>query len=558
MKYVTTSNIQLYDELIKKYIDSEFGNQEDMLTYGIEWEDSLNPDVKRIGNLEFHKSLPIQSQLKGCIAQGNKIMYWLNEDDWRFRKDTEGFVLRNQQMGVQLTDPYLLSKGDEGYDPDNSVVEFSITNDLFSDQRYKNQYVRLKSEIDETVEWQPQKIISIDTETKTARCRGIFPKNTALITLLKLEIGSVLNGYDGTVRIYCPTFYIKSSSENGVNKVQISSIKLDETWYEQKHCLIDAYRCTILRSVPENMGYLSNLPINSLVSICNTETYCRGCANDATKDQYLETDQFKTDLGKSVCTISPSQAFNYLPNTNSHEITYNQYKNILYWLWVIEYGSFNTRTNFNPNLTDEGYRQGGLGKGFENITSSILKNYNGNYPLIPCGLLNEFGNNTGSKIVSITFDSTPQTFTLTRWRGFDCLFQDSYTWLQCIVTKFYKDHNDIYMWDDPTEKWDDVSNKEYFGRTDTAQKLVLKYKLGDKADVICDTSVGYSSNINQGMCALYSSKVADTTSETTYTNFFAAGGYNSSDLSSIMSMIIAYSYTYGSYLIGFRSVSDLD
>jgi hypothetical protein len=25
--------------------------------------------------------------LKGCIAQAGKIIYWLDEDDWRFRKN---------------------------------------------------------------------------------------------------------------------------------------------------------------------------------------------------------------------------------------------------------------------------------------------------------------------------------------------------------------------------------------------------------------------------------------------------------------------------------------
>jgi hypothetical protein len=45
-----------------------------------------------------------------------------------------------------------------------------------------------------------------------------------------LEVGSRLDGYDGTVRIYCPTFYIKSESIDDIRRVWISTYKIDDTW----------------------------------------------------------------------------------------------------------------------------------------------------------------------------------------------------------------------------------------------------------------------------------------------------------------------------------------
>jgi len=39
-----------------------------------------------------------------------------------------------------------------------------------------------------------------------------------------------LDGYDGTVRVYCPNFYIKSESEGTKRRVWISEAKIDDTW----------------------------------------------------------------------------------------------------------------------------------------------------------------------------------------------------------------------------------------------------------------------------------------------------------------------------------------
>jgi len=98
--------------------------------------------------------------------------------------------------------------------------------------------------------------------------------------------------------VYTPEFYIKgftsevdgdpyweastSTREISVPKithkvtdVYISTVKIDDTWEYQPEGLLGAYRGSILRTVPENMGYLSTLPQNAIVSIANTNTYCR-------------------------------------------------------------------------------------------------------------------------------------------------------------------------------------------------------------------------------------------------------------------------------------------
>ena len=59
-----------------------------LLAYGVEW-DSTNssPVLARIGNMSLHKSLPIQSALRGCVCQGKRIMYYLDPNDWSKKAD---------------------------------------------------------------------------------------------------------------------------------------------------------------------------------------------------------------------------------------------------------------------------------------------------------------------------------------------------------------------------------------------------------------------------------------------------------------------------------------
>lgn len=55
----------------------------DMMSYGVEWDVTVaDPTCTRIGNQLFHKSLPIQSEYKGCVVKNGKLQYYLNPNDW--------------------------------------------------------------------------------------------------------------------------------------------------------------------------------------------------------------------------------------------------------------------------------------------------------------------------------------------------------------------------------------------------------------------------------------------------------------------------------------------
>ncbi len=351
-------------------ISSTFTGMEELLAYGVQFDTEVaDPHLTRIGNLSLHKSLPIQSQLKGCIAQGSNIMYWLGESDWRFRKEA-------------ISEEVTLNVSDDTY---------TLTADIFSTLQYNKQWIK----IDDV----PCQISSIDTTTNTAALIA----NDDLIALSlesgtkTVELGSVLNGYDGTVRVYCPSFYIKSETEGTTCKVWISTVKINDSYTFQPEILLDAYRSTVLNTVPTNMGYLSTLPVNSVISVVNTETYCRGGGNRSAQDTHLSTNIFRTDLGKPRTYISRSIMRTYAKNTNSALLSYSQYKNIFYWLWVIEYANFNSQEAYNATLTDDGYRQGGMGSGVITWNQNDWTGFNVQYPITPCGYCNEFGNGTNVK-----------------------------------------------------------------------------------------------------------------------------------------------------------------
>lgn len=64
------------------------------ISYGIQYEDGQsNPVLTRIGNLNMHKSLPIQSQYAGCVVKDGVLQYYLDPNDWS--KKMSGIIAPN-------------------------------------------------------------------------------------------------------------------------------------------------------------------------------------------------------------------------------------------------------------------------------------------------------------------------------------------------------------------------------------------------------------------------------------------------------------------------------
>lgn len=80
--------------------------------YGIEWTKDDN-DIIRIGNAKFHRELPIQNRLKGCVYNEKKISYFLNPTGWA-KPLENGFIPpldgSDGDVGVRVPEFYMCVK----------------------------------------------------------------------------------------------------------------------------------------------------------------------------------------------------------------------------------------------------------------------------------------------------------------------------------------------------------------------------------------------------------------------------------------------------------------
>lgn len=362
---------------------------------------------------------------------------------------------------------------------------------------------------------------------------------------------SVLDGTDGTVKVHSIKFYGKSGSKENKRWVKISTVKIDDTWVEIPELLIDAYRCTV---------DTTNSDTPKAVSVVNTSAEFRGGANRASMDDYLDSDKFRTDLGKPRTSVSRATMRTYAKNADSELLCYEYYKWIFYWCWVIEYATFNSQAAYNADLTAEGYHQGGLGDGVTTWDSTNWKNYNDYCPLTPCGYCNEFGNFTGVKDLvipeTVKDESTTiasKTFKVPRWRGFDNPFGDIWTNLDGIILKREAANEDsnVYTTTNPEEFTDEVGSKSIAGIEVAREGYIKAFDLGRTGEII-PSEVGGSSTTY--MCDYHWCNVSNTSLRT-----LLVGGYANNGTGSGLGFFHStYGVGYADTYVGFRTIIRLN
>lgn len=83
----------------------------DMMSYGVEWDTTVaDPTCTRIGNPLFHKSLPIQSEYKGCVVKNGKLQYYLNPNDWTKTSNGSNSNLDGTDGDVMIHTPKFYGK----------------------------------------------------------------------------------------------------------------------------------------------------------------------------------------------------------------------------------------------------------------------------------------------------------------------------------------------------------------------------------------------------------------------------------------------------------------
>ena len=294
---------------------------------------------------------------------------------------------------------------------------------------------------------------------------------------------SVLDGTDGDVMVHIPKFYGKSGSNGNKRWVRIATTKIDSSWVEIPEMFVSAYRITTYTDTDKT----------KVASVVNTTANYRGGSNRSDNDEYLDTDKFRTDLGKPITNVSRSTMRTNANNSGQELLCYEYYKWVFYWAYVIEYANFNSQKEFNSELTSDGYHQGGLGSGLTNWNYSDWGKYNNNNPITPCGYTNEFGNFSGIKQILVPQtqinDSTEvneKTLYANRWRGFENPFGDILTNLDGIVLKrdSANQESKVYTTSDSSKFGDDTSVMNVAGIEVATNGYTKEFDLRETGEII--------------------------------------------------------------------------
>ena len=341
--------------------------------------------------MSMHRTLPIQSAFKGCVAKGNKIQYYLDPNDWS--KKADGST-------------------------------------------------------------------------------------------------SVLDGTDGDVRVDTGNvWYYKGFEDGNKRQFRMSLTKVDDTWTEVPRLLISAWGITLDRTI-------AGTP--KVCVVMNTSTAYRGGNNNGFLDNYLDTLPCRSNLCKPITNISRADIRRYIANAaNNQEILCYDFYKAICWCYYVEYANFNCQLPFNAELTSDGYHQGGLGNGLTTFTQTdAWEKFNNNNPITPCGYLNDIGNFSGIKELSIPTIVIDDSYTINaivltpcKYRGFENLFGDYYKILEGIILQKpdANSNNVIYATSDNTKFDDNIPNKEIRGIEPINIGFIKTFVFGDKAEIVPDT-----------------------------------------------------------------------
>ena len=347
------------------------------------------------------------------------------------------------------------------------------------------------------------------------------------------------DGSDGMVMIEIPEFYLRllSSGEG----YMISEYPLNGYTRIAK-TYISAYEATVDRST-------STL---KLASVANATASFRGGNNNSSLDG---TD--KTQLGMPLTNTSRSAFRTYARNRYSSSSSISPYAwnlydsfshNILWILFTIEYATTNIQLAVKSALTNDGYKQGGLGNGVTPVDGTAWSNFNGYYPIVPCGTSDSLGNRSGEVSYNLpsSFGSGSVTVTVPRYRGIENPF--GHIWKNADGTTFdLKTDADagtstIHYCADPKYYADSVnSNYENLGLLPRAEGYTTKVVNG----TVFPLAIGASTTT--GLCDRFYTNISSSSLRTCF-----YGGYSHSGAHAGLAAVASH-YAVGSATASYGS-----
>ena len=297
------------------------------------------------------------------------------------------------------------------------------------------------------------------------------------------------DGSRGQVMVEIPKHYRRfyTKDEGNILGVRISLFPI-EGYHEVPRMFIGAYEASLDR-------------VNKkLASVVNTTDNFRGGDNQSDWDN-----TYKSLLGLPVTNISCNSLQEFARNRGSANWNIYMYEchKTLLWLYIIEYANSNCQLEYTSELTENGYKQGGLGSGLTGISNSNWKKYNSQYPIIPCGYTDNFGNNTGMKTIEVNIPEieTPIIQEIPRYRGIENIFGHLWKYIIGLNLKISADVNKggdgttkVYSCNNPLKfNNNDLKYYKYIGNTVRASSYVKTIIFGDDGCYLA-SSIGENSN----------------------------------------------------------------
>ena len=188
---------------------------------------------------------------------------------------------------------------------------------------------------------------------------------------------------------------------------------------------------------------------NGILTLTDNATRFRGGTGSNTEWDGT----YHSMLGMPRTSISKAGARPLCKN-GTHLGVYRVYTEIA-WLQRIEYASLNCQDTYNETLTDDGFRQGGLGSG-PAVSGTEWNTWGGYNPFVPCGVTATLGNNTGRiPYVVKGWTGGDKTVYVTSYRGLEVPFE--YLWLLAddVLARHIPDteggRSIAYLCQDPTK-----------------------------------------------------------------------------------------------------------
>lgn len=278
---------------------------------------------------------------------------------------------------------------------------------------------------------------SLPVQSQMRRC--LLNDNGEVVTYLhatdstKTDTGATadLTGASGMVMVEIPEHYRKFEFDGSNILALISAFPLPG-FHKVRKVYRSAYEATVDRTT-------STI---KLASVVNTTAAFRGGNNTAGWDE-----TYRSLLGRPATNISLTNFRSYARNRGAAGLNDKGWNCDLYeaqlntyWLFVIEYAQLNCQAAFTSQLTEEGYRQGGLGDGVTTLADAKWSSFNGYNPFVPCGITNSLGNATGVVDYEMPEEyGAALTVHVPSYRGIENPFGHVWSWTDGILVQAQSD-----------------------------------------------------------------------------------------------------------------------